>query len=148
MYLNMSSANWTTILSRHQCVKSPILVSPYNGRVICGKYWVITWHAHSWSFGCIMDIWQSLGASPTFGHVTLHNKFEYCATTWYTCTCTAGCRFAPSQWETLFQSNAVSHRLGTNLESPLHLCPWVLFHKHNSSLIMAWIRVTMIFCGM
>ena len=28
-------------------------------------------------------------------------------------------RFAPSQWETLLQSNAVSHLLGTNLESAL-----------------------------
>ena len=29
-------------------------------------------------------------------------------------------RFAPSQWETLLQSNAVSHWLGANLESALH----------------------------
>ena len=28
-------------------------------------------------------------------------------------------RFAPSQWETLLQSNAVSHWLGANLESAL-----------------------------
>ena len=28
-------------------------------------------------------------------------------------------RFAPSQWETLFQSNAVSHWLRANLESAL-----------------------------
>ena len=29
-------------------------------------------------------------------------------------------RFAPSQWETLLQSNAVSHCVGANLESALH----------------------------
>ena len=32
----------------------------------------------------------------------------------------ADSRFAPSQWETSLQSNAVSHWLGTNLESALH----------------------------
>ena len=31
----------------------------------------------------------------------------------------ADCRLAPSQWETSLQSNAVSHWLGTNLESAL-----------------------------
>ena len=31
----------------------------------------------------------------------------------------ADSRFAPSQWETSLQSNAVSHRLGANLESVL-----------------------------
>ena len=33
---------------------------------------------------------------------------------------TADSGFAPSQWETSLQSNAVSHRLGANLESALH----------------------------
>ena len=33
----------------------------------------------------------------------------------------ADSRFAPSQWETSLQSNAVSHWLGTNLESALIL---------------------------
>ena len=32
----------------------------------------------------------------------------------------ADSRLAPSQWETLLQSNAISHWLGTNLESALH----------------------------
>ena len=32
----------------------------------------------------------------------------------------AASRFAPSQWETSLQSNAVSHCLGANLESALH----------------------------
>ena len=32
----------------------------------------------------------------------------------------ADSRFAPSQWETALQSNAVSHWLGANLESALH----------------------------
>ena len=31
----------------------------------------------------------------------------------------ADCRLAPSQWETLLQSNAISHWLGANLESAL-----------------------------
>ena len=35
--------------------------------------------------------------------------------------CKADSRFAPSQWETLLQSNAVSHWLGANLESALML---------------------------
>ena len=33
----------------------------------------------------------------------------------------ADARFAPSQWETTLQSNAVSHWLGANLESALDL---------------------------
>ena len=33
----------------------------------------------------------------------------------------ADTRFASSQWEMLLQSNAISHWLGTNLESVLHL---------------------------
>ena len=35
----------------------------------------------------------------------------------------ADSRFAPSQWETSSQSNAISHWLGTNLESALLYCP-------------------------
>ena len=34
-------------------------------------------------------------------------------------------RFAPSQWETSLQSNAVSHLLGANLESALRLHGWI-----------------------
>ena len=34
----------------------------------------------------------------------------------------ADSRFAPSQWETLLQSNTVSHWLGANLESALYYC--------------------------
>ena len=33
--------------------------------------------------------------------------------------CRADSRFAPSQWETSLQSNAISHCLGANLESAL-----------------------------
>ena len=41
------------------------------------------------------------------------------------CVCRSDSRLAPSQWETLLQSNAVSHWLGTNLESSLKLNqPW------------------------
>ena len=35
--------------------------------------------------------------------------------------CRADSRFVPSQWETSLQSNAVSHWLGTNLESALRM---------------------------
>ena len=35
--------------------------------------------------------------------------------------CKADFQFAPSQWETLLQSNGVSHWLGTKLESALHV---------------------------
>ena len=37
----------------------------------------------------------------------------------------ADSRFAPSQWETWLQSNAVSHWLGANLESAVHTVPKV-----------------------
>ena len=33
--------------------------------------------------------------------------------------------FAPSQWETSLQSNTVSHSLGANLQSALHIQIWV-----------------------
>ena len=36
----------------------------------------------------------------------------------------ADSRFAPSQWETSLQSNAISHSLGANLESALETCTW------------------------
>ena len=44
----------------------------------------------------------------------------------------ADCRFAPSQWQTLLQSNNLSHWLGTNLESALYntLARW-----SNSSVL-------------
>ena len=37
----------------------------------------------------------------------------------------ADSRFAPSQWETSLQSNAVSHWLGANLESALYGCAMI-----------------------
>ena len=43
---------------------------------------------------------------------------EWAATCWNNGI--ADSRFAPSQWETSLQSNAVSHWLGTNLESALN----------------------------
>ena len=36
----------------------------------------------------------------------------------------ADSRLAPSQWKTSLQSNAVSHWLGANLESALHIITW------------------------
>ena len=56
---------------------------------------------------------------------------------WYGCR--ADSRLAPSQWETALQSNAISHWLGTNLESvliassimPLHcIGPWEMSLWH------------------
>ena len=52
-----------------------------------------------------------------------------------------GLGFAPSQWETSLQSNAVSHWMGANLESALvlHLCsPWV-FHNTLRDLQMKFL---------
>ena len=50
----------------------------------------------------------------------------------------ADSRFAPSQWETSLQSNAVSHWLGANLESALQfpkISPAVLCSpRHNRSM--------------
>ena len=37
----------------------------------------------------------------------------------------ADSRLAPSQWETLLQSNTVSHWLGANLGSALNVLPWL-----------------------
>ena len=76
--------------------------------------------------------------------------------TWFCCAlfccgyiimCRADYRLAPSQWETSFQGNAVSHWLGADLESALHvdscdavthtvLLPWHwsnhMITKHNN----------------
>ena len=47
------------------------------------------------------------------------------------CNIRAHFRFAPNQWETPLQSNAVSHRLGANLESALNT------EKHPVSYLLA-----------
>ena len=46
----------------------------------------------------------------------------------------ADSRFAPSQWETLLQSNAVSHWLGTNLES-------ALLYIYFTSIKIQWVML-------
>ena len=55
----------------------------------------------------------------------------------------AGSRFAPSQWETSLQSNAVSHWLGANLESALLHCwyIWVIgiLHWDNEIIQSPWL---------
>ena len=56
------------------------------------------------------------------------------------CTCCiprADSRFAPSQWETSLQSNAVSHWLGANLES-------ALYTYNTSQVVFSWF---MFCCG-
>ena len=45
-------------------------------------------------------------------------------------------RFAPSQWETSLQSNAVSHRLGANLESVM-LTNSMKLGKHKSRMCVS-----------
>ena len=55
----------------------------------------------------------------------------------------ADSRFAPNQWETSLQSNAVSHWLGINLEPALYLyfCVWLTFaacpHLHPKPAVAA-----------
>ena len=54
----------------------------------------------------------------------------------------AGSRFAPSQWETPLQSNAVSHWLGANLESALwHIEPPNTHVSTLGWLISPWTNV-------
>ena len=60
------------------------------------------------AMGCLL--WIKLWFICYFGHcVDVHDIMLY----------KADSRFAPSQWETSLQSNAVSHWLGANLESAL-----------------------------
>ena len=54
----------------------------------------------------------------------------------------ADSRLAPSQWEMLLQSNAVSHWLGANLESALH---WTQ-HLDISNLIVQRNHADIFFC--
>ena len=44
----------------------------------------------------------------------------------------ADSRFAPSQWETSLQSNAISHWLGTNLESALYMLSHFIQHRNGN----------------
>ena len=60
------------------------------------------------------------------------SHFEQAAMKWRVIN-RADSRFAPSQWETLLQSNTVSHWLGTNLESAL-----VNLHFRPPS-VLAWL---------
>ena len=55
---------------------------------------------------------------PTFWDALCHTYIP-----WYI---RADSRFAPSQWETALQSNAVSHWLGANLESALYMHSFVM----------------------
>ena len=50
--------------------------------------------------------------------------------------CRAESRFAPSQWETSLQRNAVSHWPGANLESALHL--WQKWRTYASVNWVIW----------
>ena len=53
--------------------------------------------------------------------------------------CRADFRLAPSQWETLLQSNTVSHWLGVNIESALQCIGLIIVHVHTiSHLQIGW----------
>ena len=54
----------------------------------------------------------------------------------------ADSRFAPSQWVTALQSNAVSHWLGANLESALIIC----FRTARSASLVLMGRITLEAC--
>ena len=54
----------------------------------------------------------------------------------------ADSRLAPCQWETSLQSNAVSHRLGANLESALTYIQSISFLAPWGLKKMAWILQT------
>ena len=56
----------------------------------------------------------------------------------------ADSRIAPSQWETALQSNAVSHWLGANLKSVLHLSRETRVYINLPSLIYPNIVNTMV----
>ena len=77
--------------------------------------------------------------------LTCNSKYLTCKLEYYNRTLTwnvwyirADFRLAPSQWETLLQSNAVSHWLGANLESALvHVfVPWTDCWSHESSILI------------
>ena len=50
--------------------------------------------------------------------------------------------FEPSQWGTPLQSNAVSHWLGTNLESALHYICWILSYHTDFDGLMHGAQLT------
>ena len=54
------------------------------------------------------------------------------------CCIRVNSRFAPSQWETSLQSNAVSHWLGANLESDLYIIAviWMCNEKQHTVQVM------------
>ena len=57
------------------------------------------------------------------------------------CRYRADSKFAPSQWETSLQSNALSHWLGTNLESALQGQSWGKFGLHINIDIYACVVI-------
>ena len=69
-------------------------------------------------YGITRPYWVSLQGA----HKRHYTACQWgCYMGWLLCIITrADSRLAPSQWETLLQSNALSHWLGANLESALH----------------------------
>ena len=55
---------------------------------------------------------------------------------WFDQNNRADSRLAPSQWETPLQSNAISHGLGTNLESALEQCDYSMHGLQQNKLIL------------
>ena len=66
-----------------------------------------------------------------------------CLAQWFLWTkcMTAGSRFAPSQWETVFLCNDVSHWLGANLESALCIIYWCRWGNGSPVLLKALVRL-------
>ena len=68
-------------------------------------------------------------ADPTVSYIRYHEDLPIHWKMWFLSNIRVDSRFAPSQWETSLQSNAVSHWVGVNLESSQQYC------KFNVSLI-------------
>ena len=70
------------------------------------------------SLGAPPHLWDSLIGQVQLKYTDLRTSWVY---DWLKVGCyiRAGAKLAPSQWGTSLQSNAVSHRLGANLESTL-----------------------------
>ena len=118
---------------------------------VCCVYWShftqLTWRersAHTLNeallatktMGAINGI-DPIGIARSFIRIVQENTVRCCCNmdmVWYI---RADSRFAPSQWETSLQSNAVSHWLGANLESALYIVilhTWCSVTGRTSSL--------------
>ena len=86
---------------------------------------IMAWHRRgkSYDYGIAMAMFTFLWAVEFCGTFWLKSNTTWCPSI---NQCMADFRFAPSQWETSLQSNAVSHWLGANLDSAL---PVLSYHQ-------------------